>query len=153
MNQIDELRYLIQCVQREGTKKFGALLKEELDITPSQSEVIMVLSEHEPLSLVELGNLLLCESKSPSRLVKRLVERGVIFQSQSLEDSRKTVLHLTKYGRELVPKIREIENLFNHEIEKNLSDRISVQELNDILTSQISNTDSEKKLSLRKLDE
>jgi len=152
MNDTDELRYLIQCVQREGTKKFGALLKKELDITPSQSEVIMVLSEYEPLSLVELGNLLLCESKSPSRLVKRLVDRGAVFQSQSIEDSRKIVLHLTKHGRSLVPKIREIENLFNNEIEKNLSNIISIKELNSILSSQIINTDSEKKLLSRKLN-
>lgn len=150
MNEIDELRYLIQSVQKEGSKQFGDYLLAKLDITHSQSEVLVVLNQYEPISLAELGSLLFCENGSPSRLVKRLVDKKLVFQSQSLEDSRKSVLHLTKAGRDLVPKIKEIETQFNQSIEKKLGDKISVKELNAILHEQIKGTDSERKMKLRK---
>ena len=56
-------------------KKFGATLSS-LNVTPNQSEVLLVLYENEPVSLKELGELLICEQKSPSRLVQGLVEKG-----------------------------------------------------------------------------
>lgn len=150
MNQVDELRYLIQSVQKEGSKKFGDLLSNELGITHSQSEVLGVLQENDAISLAELGSLLFCESGSPSRLVKRLVDKKLVFQSVSKEDSRKYVLHLTNEGRELVPKIRAFEEQFNQQILDNLADKISVEQLNDILRAQIKDTDSEQKFARRK---
>ena len=110
MNNADLLRYLINAVQREGHKKYAEFLSP-LGITPNQSEVLQVLSKREPMSLKELGNLLICESKSPSRLVQRLVENGLIYKSKSIDDNRKSVLHLTSQGRELVPIIKEKEKL------------------------------------------
>ena len=112
MNDADLLRYLINSVQKEGQKKYAELLSP-LDITPNQSEVLQILAKNEPLSLKELGNLLICESKSPSRLVQRLVENNLIYKSQSIEDNRKSVLHLTSKGRQLIPAINEKESLFN----------------------------------------
>lgn len=149
MNIIEELRYLIVCVNKEGTKKLAEILKP-LNITPNQSEVLMVLSKKEPLSLKELGELLICESKSPSRLVQRLVDNGLVYKSKSINDNRKSVLHLTQEGRKLIPLIMEKEIIFNQILSDSISNKIDISILNDILHTQIKNTGSEKKIKIRK---
>ena len=45
--------------------------------------MLLVLYENEPVSLKELGELLICEQKSPSRLVQGLVEKGLIYKGTS----------------------------------------------------------------------
>ena len=72
MQPIEELRYLILAAQREGNRLFADVLRP-LHLTPSQAEVLRVLQDHEPLSLIALGDLLVCETGSPSRLVQGLV--------------------------------------------------------------------------------
>ncbi len=148
MNDADLLRYLINAVQKEGQKKYAEFLAP-LGITPNQSEVLQVLSKKEPLSLKELGNLLICESKSPSRLVQRLVENGFIYKSKAIDDNRKSVIHLTSKGRELIPSIKEKENLFNAYNLSSLSDTIDIKTFNSVLRYQITGTESEQKIEKR----
>lgn len=149
MNIIEELRYLIVCANKEGTKKFSKILKP-LNITPNQSEVLMVLSKKEPLSLKELGELLICESKSPSRLVQRLVDNGFVYKSKEIDDNRKSVLHLTQEGRKLIPLIIEKELIFNQVLSDSIADKIDISVLNDVLRTQIKDTSSEEKIEIRK---
>lgn len=54
-------------------------------------------------------DLLVCETGSPSRLVNRLVEAGLIEQKQSEEDFRKVKLKLTEKGLNSVSAIIAIE--------------------------------------------
>lgn len=149
MNNADLLRYLINAVQREGHKKYSEFLSP-LGITPNQSEVLQVLSKREPMSLKELGNLLICEGKSPSRLVQRLVENGLIYKSKSIDDNRKSVLHLTSQGRELVPIIKEKEKLFNAYNLSSLPNTIDIETFISILKYQIQGTESEQKIEKRR---
>lgn len=148
MNDIVRLRYLLNCVQKEGNKKYAELLAP-LGITPNQSEVLQVLEACEPLSLKELGELLICEQKSPSRLVQRLVNNQLIYKSKDLVDSRKSVLHLTKAGRDLLPAIKEKEQEFNAHISQTLQETIEPAAFNQILAQQIAGTASEKKILQR----
>ena len=68
MTPIEQLRYLLLAAQREGNR-FLADALEPLGLTPSQAEALRVLQDWQPLALVELGGLLVCEQGSPSRLV------------------------------------------------------------------------------------
>src|SRR5687767_13058071 len=78
MHPVEELRYLILAIQREGNRILAADLKA-LGLTPSQAEVLRVLREFQPLTLTGLGELLVCETgTSPSRLVDRLVAQGLV---------------------------------------------------------------------------
>ena len=61
--------YLFRSAESLATREYGKLL-EPLGITPNQSEVLLVLGEHAPLSLKGLGESLICEEKSSSRLVQ-----------------------------------------------------------------------------------
>jgi DNA-binding MarR family transcriptional regulator len=95
----DELRYLILAVQREGSRRLAARLREA-GLTPAQAEVLDVLSGRAPLSLADLGRLLVCETGSPSRLVDALVQRGLVTRTPSPHDRRVVSLDLTESGRE-----------------------------------------------------
>ena len=111
MIPIEELRYLILAAQREGNRIFADALRS-LQLTPSQAEVLCVLQDHEPLSLIALGDLLVCETGSPSRLVQRLVEDGLIERIPSSSDKRMVTLTLTDAGREVATKVGAIESQF-----------------------------------------
>ena len=95
----DELRYLILAVQREGSRRLAARLRDA-GLTPAQAEVLDVLRDRAPLSLAELGRLLICETGSPSRLVDVLVQRGLVTRTPSPHDRRVVSLGLTEAGRE-----------------------------------------------------
>ncbi|AIQ13742.1 MarR family winged helix-turn-helix transcriptional regulator [Paenibacillus durus] len=152
MEAIDKLRYLIQCAQREGNHRFTDLLTANgLDITPSQSEVITVLSKFGPMSIAELGDLLLCNSQHPSRLVQRLMDKKFIYKEISQNDSRKTIISLTPEGEKLTAQIRVVEEIFNSEIMEKINslENLSLNDLNALLSMQIKGTDSEIKISRR----
>jgi DNA-binding MarR family transcriptional regulator len=91
----DELRYLILAVQREGSRRLAARLRDA-GLTPAQAEVLDVLRDRAPLSLAELGRLLICETGSPSRLVDVLVQRGLVTRTPSPHDRRVVSLGLTE---------------------------------------------------------
>jgi DNA-binding MarR family transcriptional regulator len=111
MIPIEELRYLILAAQREGNRLFADAL-HPLHLTPSQAEVLRVLQDHAPLSLIALGDLLVCETGSPSRLVQGLVEAGLIERMPSTTDKRMVTLTLTDAGREMAEKVGAIESQF-----------------------------------------
>jgi len=131
MIPIEELRYLILAAQREGNRIFADALRP-LQLTPSQAEVLRVLQDHEPLSLIALGDLLVCETGSPSRLVQRLVEDGLIERIPSSTDKRMVTLTLTDVGREIAAKVNAIESQF-YEANAELVKGTPLQEMLELL--------------------
>jgi DNA-binding MarR family transcriptional regulator len=108
MQPAEEIRYLILATQREGNRTLVEALRP-LGITPSQAEALRILQEFQPLSLVELGELLVCEAGSPSRLVAGLVGAGLVERTTSTADARKVTLMVTKKGQEIASQITLVE--------------------------------------------
>lgn len=99
MNEVEKLRYLILAAQREGNRRLIHVLRP-LGVTPSQAEVLRVLADHGPQSLMGLGGMLVCDSgTNPSRLVDRLVLAGFVERNESATDRRHVELTLTAAGR------------------------------------------------------
>ena len=66
VDRIEELRYLVLAAQREGNRRLTDALRP-LDVTPAQAEVLGILAgSAAPLSVKELGALLVCESGRPT---------------------------------------------------------------------------------------
>jgi DNA-binding MarR family transcriptional regulator len=104
VNTVEEFRYLVLALQREGNRALNAQLRP-LGLTTAQAETLRVLAERAPLSLSELGGLLVCESGgSPSRLVDRLVAVGLVDRSMGT-DRRSVRLELTAKGAELAAQV------------------------------------------------
>jgi DNA-binding MarR family transcriptional regulator len=113
----EHLRYLVLAAQREGNRMFAAALKP-LGLTPAWAEAISVLDQREPLTIRELGLLLVCEGEHPSRLVSRMVAAGLLTTEPSPEDVRARWIRLTPDARALLPRLRKIENQLHATIEK-----------------------------------
>jgi DNA-binding MarR family transcriptional regulator len=105
---VEEFRYLALAAQREGNRMFTEALRP-LGLTPSQAEVLRVLKEHQPLSLIALGGLLVCESGSPSRLVNGLVETGLVKRVPNASNGRMVALTLSETGEEMATRVRAVE--------------------------------------------
>ncbi|WP_308636937.1 MarR family winged helix-turn-helix transcriptional regulator [Paenibacillus silvisoli] len=125
--EVEKFRYLILAVQRNGNRLLNEVLKE-VGVTASQAEVIRVLEMKQPLSLKDLGKLLICETGSPSRLVERMIRDGHVERMTHPDDSRFVLLQLTKKGQDAAEKIKSVEEQFYHHIQS----MVSETELNGI---------------------
>jgi DNA-binding MarR family transcriptional regulator len=109
VRDVEELRYAILALQREGNRALAAGLKP-LGVTPAQAEVLRVLEDYAPLTLAGLGELLLCETGTgPSRLVDRLVTQGLVERTTDASDRRSVALTLTPAGRSAVAGVVRVE--------------------------------------------
>src|SRR5215208_3595333 len=98
MEGVEELRYLILGAQREGARALADLLRPA-GLTPAQGEVLSVLREAgRPLTVREIGDRLVCEGGSPSRLVASLVDAGLIQRGGREGDRRAVELSFTPPG-------------------------------------------------------
>lgn len=121
----EHLRYLVLAAQREGNRMLAAALKP-LGLTPAWAEAIGVLDEREPLTIRELGSVLVCEGDHPSRLVNRMVAVGLLTTQPSPDDDRARWIRLTPAARDLLPRLREIEDQLHTAIESSV-DSVSLE--------------------------
>jgi len=112
MSPIEELRYLVLALQREGNRQLTEALRP-LGLTPAQSEVLRVLAQFGELTLIELGERLVCETGSPSRLVKGMVSAGLVQKIPSEVDRRAVLLSLTSNGNSLVKRLDQVEDEYH----------------------------------------
>ncbi|HUA45348.1 MAG TPA: MarR family winged helix-turn-helix transcriptional regulator [Solirubrobacteraceae bacterium] len=122
MTPAEELRYLILGTQREGNRIFADLLRP-LGLTPSQAEALRVVADREPLSLLELGGLLICETGSPSRLVDGLVKAGLVERADDPADRRRVTLSASDAGRTAARGVFEVETQLHQFIEARIPAR------------------------------
>ncbi|MHB1955422.1 MAG: MarR family winged helix-turn-helix transcriptional regulator [Sulfobacillus sp.] len=148
MHPIEELRYLILAAQREGSRSLTEALRP-LGLTDSQAEVLRVLAEHQPLSLGQLGQRLVCETGSPSRLVRRLVDAGLVQQRRSETDERKLMLTLTAKGAAAADQVAAVEAGFYAAIAA-VFDEASAAQLAEAIWRFVADRPAGKALALRK---
>ena len=123
MDPVEELRYVVLAAQRDGNRALAAHLRP-LGVTPAQAEVIGVLAAAEkPLTVSEVGELLVCEPGSPSRLVASLVRAQLVARAAHERDGRATALALTDAGKRLATRIRAAEERFHEELRAQLGSR------------------------------
>jgi len=97
VRSVEPFRYLVLAAQREGNRLLAELLRP-LGLSPSQAEVLRVLTDEPGLSLQQLGRRLVCEAGSPSRLVDGLVRAELLTRIPDDTDRRSVRLHLTDAG-------------------------------------------------------
>ena len=109
-----ELALSLKAANR-GLERAANEAMQPLGITAAQADVLSVLAEAGPLSLKELGELLIAEAGHPSRMVDRLVSAGLVERRPAEDDRRRVVLSLTPRGRRLENRAqaarRQIEDL------------------------------------------
>jgi DNA-binding MarR family transcriptional regulator len=99
-----ELVLSIKAAARELDRLANEAMRP-LGITAPQADALHVIGQAGPLSLKELGDLLIAEAGHPSRLVDRLVEAGLVERAPAPDDRRRVVLSLTPAGRKMDEKV------------------------------------------------
>ena len=113
-----ELALAIKALQRAFERGANEAMRP-LGLTAAQADALTVLRQAGPISLKELGELLIAESGHPSRLVDRLVDAGLVQRQPAEEDRRRIVLSLTAAGRRMerrAEKQRHAQLLFFREL-------------------------------------
>lgn len=104
MDPLFELSLSVKAGQR-ALERITDEAFRPLGLTAAQGDALTVLAQAGPLSLKELGSLLIAEAGHPSRLVDRLVEAGLVERRPSEEDRRRVVLSLTPAGKRLAKRV------------------------------------------------
>jgi MarR family transcriptional regulator, organic hydroperoxide resistance regulator len=148
MHQLDEFRYLVLAAQREGNRSMTDLLRPA-GLTTAQAEAMSVLANApHHLTVRELGQRLICEQGSPSRLAKTLVEKGLAVAGTDHRDNRKTTLQLTAAGLRASKMVARAEaRLF--EILAPTIDPVALATATELLRSIVANRPAGEALALR----
>jgi DNA-binding MarR family transcriptional regulator len=121
VDSLEQLRYLVLAAQRDGNRSLAALLRPA-GLTPAQAEVLRVLGEaSEPLTVSQIGERLVCEPGSPSRLVASLVDTGLVARRAHPGDARASALELTASGRERAQAVAAVEARFYDDLRARLT--------------------------------
>lgn len=99
----NQLCFPLYALSRQMTALYRPYL-EKLDLTYPQYLVMLLLWEHEKLSVKKIGCELWLDSGTLTPLLKRMEERGLITRDRSADDERIVDIHLTKDGKQLQKK-------------------------------------------------
>jgi DNA-binding MarR family transcriptional regulator len=100
-----ELALSVKAATRELEQRINEAMRP-LGVTAAQADALLVIGQAGPLSLKDLGDLLIAEAGHPSRLVDRLVEAGLVERRAGGQDRRRVELSLTAKGRRLEKRVQ-----------------------------------------------
>ena len=121
----NQLCFPLYVIAKEITGLYRPLL-EELDITYPQYLVMMVLWEHQRLTVNQIGEKLFLDSGTITPLLKRLEAKSYIVRERKIEDERVVEISLTDEGERLQDKACLIPEKMNDRLDLSETD---VQEL------------------------
>ncbi len=103
----DHVGYWIRFVSNHVSASFARRL-EKLDISVSEWVVLRQLYDAQTVSPTVLGESIGMTKAPVSRLVERLVRKGLIERKASRDDGRAQQIRLSASGQQLVPKLSAI---------------------------------------------
>ncbi|WP_210520928.1 MarR family winged helix-turn-helix transcriptional regulator [Hymenobacter terricola] len=103
----NQLCFSVYALSRLITKAYQPLL-ESLDVTYPQYLVLLLLWEHEELTVKQLGEKLLLDSGTLTPLLKRMEQRQWLSRRRDARDERSVVVALAPAGRVLQQQAHEI---------------------------------------------
>lgn len=92
------------------------------DITTSIGFVLLNISSKEGTPATKIAPLMGLESRSLTRVLKNMEEKGLIFRKPDENDGRSVRIFLTPLGKEKKEVSRAVVLAFNEEVRKNISE-------------------------------
>jgi len=92
--------FALHVLSRQITNLYRPLL-EQLDLTYPQYLVMLLLWEHEQLSVKELGERLTLDSGTLTPLLKRMEQKGLVTRQRDPSDERLVQIRITQPGQAL----------------------------------------------------
>lgn len=103
----NQLCFSVYALSRVITKAYQPLL-ETLEVTYPQYLVLLLLWEHEELTVKQLGEQLLLDSGTLTPLLKRMEQHGWVSRRRAASDERSVLVTATPLGRALHAKAEDI---------------------------------------------
>jgi len=114
------------------TRRYKPYL-DELGITYPQYLVLMVLWEHESMTVNAISNKLLLNTNTVTPLLKRMETQGLLKRKRSKEDERRVEVSLSKTGAALREKAAQIPLKLSKGLIPDVLSLEEVQQLKDLL--------------------
>ena len=102
---------------------------DELDLTYTQYITMLVLWEHEKLTVKELGKRLYLDSGTLTPLLKKLEAKGLLKRERSKEDERNLFISLTEEGLAMKDKALHIPYDMAECVELDMEERVVLYRL------------------------
>jgi len=129
----NQLCFPLYALSRQMTALYRPYL-EKLDLTYPQYLVMLLLWEHEKLSIKKIGCELWLDSGTLTPLLKRMEDTGLVRRDRCKEDERIVYVQLTKEGKLLQKKAVGIpDNIFSELSISNAQLKSLKKELSTIL--------------------
>ena len=103
----NQLCFPLYACAREVVKRYTPYLNA-LDLTYTQYVTMMILWEHESLTVKQAGEFLHLDSGTLTPLFKKLEEKGLVTRTRSRTDERSLIVSVTDKGRALRDRALEI---------------------------------------------
>ncbi|WP_114945409.1 MarR family winged helix-turn-helix transcriptional regulator [Microvirga calopogonii] len=103
----NQLCFAFYSVSHAFSRAYRRLL-DPLGLTYPQYVVLLVLWEHDELTVKEIGERLFLDSGTLTPLLKRLESAGHVRRMRDKKDERQVRIHLTEAGHALREKAEEI---------------------------------------------
>ena len=103
----NQLCFRLYTASRLLTQAYNPLLSE-YGLTYPQYLVLLVLWEKDGISVSEIGSRLMLDNGTLSPMLKKMEQAGYIERKRSSDDDRVVIVSLTKKGRDLQEKAKEI---------------------------------------------
>ncbi|MEL6343136.1 MAG: MarR family transcriptional regulator [Myxococcota bacterium] len=116
----DQFCFPLYAASRAIQQRYRPLLKP-LGLTYPQYLVMLVLWEHDGVSISEIGQQLLLDSGTLTPLLKRMEDAGLLTRDRSPQDGRVVILSLTDQGRQLQKRAHDVPELLLQCIAPNTS--------------------------------
>lgn len=103
----NQICFPLYAAARYVTGLYTPYLKE-LGLTYTQYITFLVLWEKDGISVSEIGSRLMLDNGTLSPMLKKMEQAGYIGRERSSDDDRVVIVSLTKKGRDLQEKAKEI---------------------------------------------
>jgi len=103
----NQICFPLYACSREIIKQYKPFL-DEIDLTYTQYIAMMVLWEHQSVTVKELGQYLFLDSGTLTPLLKKMEAKGIISRKRDQEDERSLIVSLTAEGEALKERAVEV---------------------------------------------
>ena len=133
----DQICFPLYAASREIIKQYKPYL-DEIDLTYTQYLTMMLLWEHDTMTVKEIGEILYLDSGTLTPLLKKLEGKGYLTRTRSTTDERNLNVALTEVGKSLRERAKDIPQKMAENLPLIEADKA---ELSGILHKILENTD------------
>ena len=124
----NQLCFPVYAASRLIIREYQPLL-DKLGLTYPQYLVLLVLWEHDSITVNEIAHKLILNTNTVTPLLKRMESQGIVTRNREGSDERKVIVRLTEKGRQMQAEAAKIPEQLGAEV---ASEAMNVKELLDL---------------------